>query len=167
MSVAPVPGLFEKHPWGRPISKEEAYAVIEKGEEAGLVHMTSNVKNGHSFICNCCGCCCAVLKGITKLGLRDVVNSDYYSSIDSDQCSMCGLCAESVCQVNAITEGEGTFDVDRELCIGCGVCLPSCPYDFISLVLKQEHERVASPADGSAWRDERSEMRGVDYSSLK
>lgn len=167
LSVAPIPGLFEKHPWGRPISKEEAYGVIEKAEEAGLVHMVSNVENGHSFICNCCGCCCAVLKGINKLGLKNVVNSDYYSVIDADTCNLCSLCGESVCQVDAISEGDDTYLVDKELCIGCGVCLESCPYEAISLQMKPEAERVASPKDGGAWMDQRSKQRGVDFSSYK
>ncbi len=167
LSVAPIPGLFDKHPWGRPITKQEAYEVIEKAEQAGLVHMVSNVENGHGFICNCCGCCCAVLKGINKLGLKGVVNADYYSQIDAENCSMCGLCGESVCQVNAISEGEGTFQVDRSLCIGCGVCLDSCAYEAIALQPKLAEELITSPRDGAAWMDQRSEQRGVDYSSYK
>jgi len=167
LSVAPIPGLFDKHPWGRSISKEEAYEVIEKAEEAGLVHMVSNVENGHGFICNCCGCCCAVLKGINKLGLEGVVNSDYYSEIDADNCNECGLCGGSVCQVNAISEGEDTYLVDKKRCIGCGVCLESCPYEAIALQLKPEAERISSPENDDAWMDHRGEQRGVDFSQYK
>ena len=167
LSVAPIPGLFDKHPWGRPISKEEAYQVIETAEEAGLVHMVSNVENGHGFICNCCGCCCAVLKGINKLGLKDVVNSDFYSDIDADNCTECGVCADSVCQVDAISEGEDTYQVDKGLCIGCGVCLETCPVEAIALQSKSEEERIASPRDGGVWMEKRAESRGVDFSLYK
>jgi Pyruvate/2-oxoacid:ferredoxin oxidoreductase delta subunit len=167
LAIAPVPGLFEKQPWGRPISKEEAYGVIEKAEEAGLVHMTSNIENGHGFICNCCGCCCAVLKGINKLGLEDVVNTDHYSQIDAEDCTVCGLCGESVCQVDAISEGDDSFQVDRRLCIGCGVCLESCPVEAITLQPKPESERIASPPDSDAWMDQRGAQRGVDFSTYK
>lgn len=167
LSVAPIPGLFDKHPWGRPISKEEAYAVIEKAEDAGLVHMVSNVENGHGFICNCCGCCCAVLKGINKLGLTDVVNSDFYSVIDADNCTECGVCADSVCQVDAISEGDDTYQVDQRRCIGCGVCLESCPVEAIALQPKPAAELVASPRDGAAWMDQRGKQRGIDFSPYR
>jgi NAD-dependent dihydropyrimidine dehydrogenase PreA subunit len=167
LSVAPIPGLFEKHPWGRPISKEQAYEVIAKAEDAGLVHLTSNIQNGHSFICNCCGCCCAVLKGINKLGLKDVVNSDYYSHIDDEECTQCGLCEDDVCQVDAIKEGDLTYQVDKELCIGCGVCLETCPVEAIALEPKSEQDRIPSPADDGDWMDKRGEQRGVDFSTYK
>jgi Pyruvate/2-oxoacid:ferredoxin oxidoreductase delta subunit len=167
LAIAPIPGLFEKQPWGRPISKEEAYAVLEKAEQAGLVHMTSNVENGHAYICNCCGCCCAVLKGINKLGIEGVVNSDFYSEIDAENCTRCGLCGDFVCQVDAISEGDDAYQVDRRLCIGCGVCLETCPVEAIALQPKPEAERVPSPKDNDAWMDQRGAQRGVDFGPYK
>ena len=167
IAIAPIPGIFENQPWGRPICKEEAYAVLEKAEQAGLVHMTSNVQNGHSFICNCCGCCCGVLKGINKLGMSSVVNSDFYSEIDAEPCTKCGLCGDYVCQVEAISEGDEAYQVDRRLCIGCGVCLETCPVEAIQLRPKPEAERVPSPVDDGAWMEERARIRGVDYSPYR
>ena len=167
LAVAPVPNLFEHHPWGRPISKEEAYAVLDKAEDAGLVHLTSNVENGHAFICNCCGCCCAVLKGINKLGMSNVINADFYSEIDADLCTCCGSCADGVCQVNAISEGDETYRVDRRLCIGCGVCIDTCDFVAIELMRKPEAERVAPVANDDAWIEERGRQRGVDFSAYK
>ncbi len=167
LAIAPLPGLFEKQPWGRPISKQEAYDVLDKAEEAGLVHMTSNVEAGHSFICNCCGCCCAVLTGINQLGMSDVVNADFYSEIDGELCTLCGNCMENVCHVNAISEGETTVEVDRKLCIGCGVCLDTCMLEAIELKRKPAAERIASPPNDDAWVEERGRLRGVDYSAYK
>ena len=43
---------------GREVSKEEAFEIINKTEEAGLVHVTMNKSGVGHFICNCCGCCC-------------------------------------------------------------------------------------------------------------
>ena len=37
MAIAPIPGVFDKSPLGRIISKEEAYAILNQAEEAGLV----------------------------------------------------------------------------------------------------------------------------------
>jgi ferredoxin len=167
LSIAPIPEFFEHQPWGRPISKQEAYAVLDKAAEAGLVHLTSNVENGHFFICNCCGCCCGILKGITKFGMSDVINSDFYSEIDPDLCTSCGACEENVCHVGAISEGEEAYQIDRSLCIGCGVCLDACTVEAIELKRKPEEERVAPPENEAAWFEERGRLRGVDFSDYK
>jgi Pyruvate/2-oxoacid:ferredoxin oxidoreductase delta subunit len=167
LGVAPEPNLFDDQPWGRPISKQEAYAVLGKAEEAGLVHLTTNVGEGPSFICSCCGCCCVALKAITKLGLTEVINSDFYCEIDADLCVSCGDCGNGICQVNAIGEGEEAYRVDRRLCIGCGVCIDSCNDMAMQLVRKPAAERVAPPADDDTWREERGRLRGVDFSAYK
>ncbi|MBI4830845.1 MAG: (Fe-S)-binding protein, partial [Candidatus Lindowbacteria bacterium] len=44
--------------FGRKITKEEAYKVLDRSEEAGLVHLSDNTQKRINFICNCCGCCC-------------------------------------------------------------------------------------------------------------
>jgi ferredoxin len=167
LAVAPIAGLFDDPPSGRLISKEEAYAVLEKAEDAGLVHLTSNVASGHYFICNCCGCCCGVLKGITKHGLSGVINSDFYSEIEDESCVGCGVCVEHVCQVDAISEQEQTYRIDRARCLGCGNCVGLCPTDAIRLLAKSPEDRILPPADQDAWLDERARIRGVDYSAYR
>ena len=167
LGVAPEPNLFENQPWGRPISKQEAYALLDKAEDAGLVHLTTNLGEGPSFICSCCGCCCGTLMAITKLGLTEVINSDFYCEIDANLCTSCGDCGNGVCQVSAISAGEETYRVDRRLCIGCGVCIDSCNDMAMQLVRKPAAERVAPPADDDTWREERGRLRGVDFSDYK
>jgi hypothetical protein len=77
LTMSPEPDFVENHPMGgRKISKEEAYEVLRKSEEAGLVHLTSNVESGHWFICNCCDCCCGSVR-TAKMGAPDVINSHY------------------------------------------------------------------------------------------
>ena len=169
MGIAPVPGVFDNPRAGHAISKEEAYEVLHKSEEAGLVHLTWNVESGHFFICNCCGCCCGVLRGINDLGIpaSKVVNSYYYAEIDPDECAACGTCADERCQVNAIEEGEDAYEVIREKCIGCGLCVPTCPSEAIQLVRKSAEELVPPPKDEMDWYDERGRQRGVDFSPYK
>jgi Pyruvate/2-oxoacid:ferredoxin oxidoreductase delta subunit len=167
LGVESEPNAFENHPWGRPISKQEAYGLMEKAEDAGLVHLTTNVEEGPSFICSCCGCCCVALKAITQLGLTDVINSDFYCEIDADLCVSCGDCGNGVCQVNAISEGGEAYRVDRRLCIGCGVCIDHCNDAAMELVPKPAEERVARFADEDAWREEIARLRGVDFSAYK
>jgi NAD-dependent dihydropyrimidine dehydrogenase PreA subunit len=169
LAIAPLPGFFDKSPTGRVISKAEAYEVLRKSEEAGLVHMTSNFQSGNFFICNCCGCCCGPLQAINKLGASpsSSVNSYYFARIDPDQCVACGICAEERCQVKAIREAEGTYQVEKDRCIGCGLCISTCPSGAIRLVRKQPEEQIFPPKDEMAWYEERARRRGVDFSRYK
>jgi Pyruvate/2-oxoacid:ferredoxin oxidoreductase delta subunit len=164
MAILPVAGAEPIRDFGRAISKEEAFEILRKSEEAGMVHLTSNVENGHTFICNCCGCCCGVLRAINQLDLPGVVNSHYCAEIEEDDCTFCGICMEERCQVGAIEEVDDTYRVIAEKCIGCGLCVTECPTDAIKLVHKSEEERILPPSDANAWNQERARQRGVDFS---
>lgn len=48
----------------------------------------------------------------------------------NDSCISCGACA-SQCPVNAISEGDGKFEVDAAACIDCGACEAGCPVGAI------------------------------------
>lgn len=166
LAIAPVQGVFEgNHPWGgRVISKKEAYGILEKAEEAGLVHLTSNVQGGQFYICNCCGCCCGVLRSINELGFSEGVNSHYYAKIDEDLCSGCGICSDERCQIDAIEENEAIYKIVQSKCIGCGLCISTCPEDAISLKRKGKEAIVTPPVDEADWNKQRSIDRGVDFS---
>ena len=165
-AYAPVPGIFDNVEHFRPITKSEAYAVLDLAENAGLVHMTSNVEGGHFFICNCCGCCCPNLEAITKLGAlaSDVVNSSYYAEINSDNCSACGICKDERCQVNAIEERKGGYEVVSGKCIGCGLCVSTCPSEAIILKRKKPENIYQPPKDDMDWYVRRASERGIDIS---
>ncbi len=169
MGIAPIPGIFDSSPLGKAVSQEAAHETIKKAEEAGLVHLTWNVQNGHFFVCNCCGCCCGVLRSINEMGLpaSHVVNSYYYAEIDADNCTACGTCAEERCQVHAIQEGDEAYAVIRDRCIGCGLCVDTCPSDAIRLVRKSDEDLALPPQDEMAWYEERGRLRGVDFSAYK
>jgi Na+-translocating ferredoxin:NAD+ oxidoreductase subunit B len=170
LAVAPVPGAFEQGGYGgRVVSREEAYALLAKAEENALVHLTWNAQVGQMFICNCCGCCCGVLRSINELKIPagQVVNSHYYARIDPEVCTACGTCAEERCQVKAIEEGEESYRVIRERCIGCGLCVSTCPSGAMELVRKDEEEIETPPFNEDAWFEERGRRRGVDFSRYK
>jgi len=169
LGMAPVPGVFDDSPNGRAISRAEAYELLKKTEELGLVHLTSNIQNGQIFICNCCSCCCGVLRSITdlKIPAADVINSHYCASIDAGACVRCGLCADERCQVGAIVEDGDGYRVVREGCIGCGLCVSTCPSGALSLVHKPAGERAVPPVTESDWNDERGRSRGIDFSPYR
>ncbi|MGD8992978.1 MAG: 4Fe-4S binding protein, partial [Desulfobacterales bacterium] len=162
-------GVFDNSDRYRAISKNDAYAILNKAEQAALVHLTWNVESGHYFICNCCGCCCGVLRSINELGINasDVINSYYFAQINPDECDACGTCKDERCQVNAIEERDGFNEVIREKCIGCGLCVSTCPSEAISLLRKQPEEIVPPPKNEMDWYEKRASERGVDFSKYK
>jgi len=143
------------------VSQEEALALLAYTEEAGLVHTVSNIIDGVGYVCNCCGCCCGILRGITQWGMPDsVAYANYYSVIDAEVCTACGVCAER-CHVKAISEQGSVYAVNRERCIGCGLCVSGCTSGAASLVRKPELEIVRPPADFATWEQERLRNRGL------
>ena len=165
MGFAPIENYFDDFFWGRPISKEEAFKILDIAEEAGLVHLTSNVKNGHQYICNCCGCCCGMLRGINQFGINDsVARSNYTAVVVQDLCTACGICEER-CQVNAI-EIDNFAEVDEQ-CIGCGLCVTTCPSEAITLQKKDDTLIEDVPVDEKDWLRKRAKSRGTDnYKNL-
>ncbi len=169
LGIAPVPGVFDKSPLGRKITKDEAYALLSKAEEAGLVHMTGNVQVGQIYICNCCKCCCGVLRSINEFGIPAsmVVNAHYFAKIDSGLCIGCGICASERCQVGAIAEAGDSYAVIEDRCIGCGLCISKCPTEAIQLIRKEQTALTPPPFTEDDWFTERGRMRGVDFTAYK
>ena len=169
LGVAPVEGAFDNPSHGRTITKREAYKLLAECEENGLVHLTSNTQSDRHFICNCCKCCCGILLGINELGVpaTSVVSSHYYAEIDVDECNSCGVCADERCQVGAIDEKDDYYEIISEKCIGCGLCITTCPEEAIQLKRRPESEIVPPPLDEAQWFKARGQARGVDFSKYE
>ncbi len=151
----------ERPPHPNDVSKEEALAFLDKMEEIGLVHTVSNVMKGVGYVCNCCGCCCGVLRGITDWGIENsVAHANYHAVIDPNECVGCGTCRER-CQVHAITEQDGVSIVNLKRCIGCGLCVTGCPNHVAKLKRKQESEIINPPTNFATWEHERLHNRGL------
>ncbi len=143
------------------VSKEEALAFLDQAEELGLVHTVSNVTKGIGYVCNCCGCCCGLLRGITDWGIENsVASANYFARIDRDECAGCGICTDR-CQVHAIGEQDGVAVVDLAKCIGCGLCATGCPNGAATLEKRPDAEIVPPPADYKDWEQERLMNRGL------
>ena len=46
----------------------------------------------------------------------------------TDRCVACGSCAEQ-CPVEAISEGDGKYEINPDICVSCGSCADQCPAD--------------------------------------
>lgn len=151
----------ERAPQPGDLTQAEALALLDMTEQVGLVHTVSNVTEGVGYVCNCCGCCCGILRGITDWGISEsVAYANYYAVIEPEFCANCGTCIER-CQVGAISEGDGFSVVDRSRCIGCGLCVTGCPNDVARLERKPEAETVHPPKDFAEWEHQRLRNRDL------
>lgn len=92
---------------GREITREEAFEIIKRAEENGLMHQIPNLDGSGKThaICNCCGCSCLSLRGASMFTNADMVRSNYVSHVDKDKCVGCGECVIN-CPVNALKLGQ-------------------------------------------------------------
>ena len=91
----------------RLITKEEAYEILRRAEDNGLVHEL-NVTPGYddsTAICNCCGCSCFALRIAAYFRAPDAIRTNYIAKVDKDKCVACGQCVEN-CQLNAVKLGQ-------------------------------------------------------------
>jgi len=121
-----------------PIKVEKAIDALERSEEAGLVHTTTNTKSSVSYICNCCTCCCFMLRGATELGHKTLASSRFMAFVDEHCCIGCEECLE-ICKFKALEmNDQGVAQVIQDGCVGCGLCSSMCPEDAISMVLRTD-----------------------------
>jgi ferredoxin len=136
-----------------PITNDEAMEILAEAKAAGLAQTGDNVKQDVSYMCNCCGCCCGMMRSIKKYDIADgIVPSNWTATIDLTVCRGCGKCAKA-CLVGAIhvepSEGRGMrrnwaiLDADR--CLGCGVCYDACRWDAHGMEMRDEPAHI--PAD--------------------
>jgi ferredoxin len=129
----------------RTINAQEALEVLNKAEEAGLVHCVNNSQDKFGVVCNCCSCCCTLLRGITELANPNAVaTSSYIVNFSADECTGCFLCSDNRCPVNAISEQDDIVAVDELRCIGCGLCVSVCPFEALSM--KKRETALSTPA---------------------
>jgi electron transport complex protein RnfB len=165
MAFSSEPNAFDGSKEIRALNKEEAYEVLRRADQAGLVHTVSNNQKGNWYICNCCTCACGILRGIAELGIANVVaSSSFVNTVNEDLCTACGLCMEA-CQFGAITV-DTVAEVNGVKCVGCGVCVNTCADQALILVRRPADEIKPVPASMSDWNMQRATERGIDLSQL-
>ena len=122
--------LAEHGGYARLIDKSEAMDALERSYAHNLVQIGENVREDPAFICNCCGCCCEALQAARKFSPMQPV----------------------ACPIFAISMEEGENGkkkavVNKEICLGCGVCAGNCPTKAIEM--KRRPIQVITPVNST------------------
>jgi Na+-translocating ferredoxin:NAD+ oxidoreductase subunit B len=161
-------GNFDGHPTVRALTHEEALQTIKDVADAGLVHSVSNTQDGLHYVCNCCTCSCGILRGMSEMGIANVVaRSAFVNTVDDDLCQGCETCID-YCQFDALALATDALliKINTTRCVGCGVCVPACPDEALVLVRRPEDEVMSIPSTEHDWLNERAEARGLDIKGV-
>ncbi len=159
LTLGSAASFVTRHGHGRALEQAAALELLERSREEGLVFIADNVQRKLTYLCSCCGCCCAQLQAINRFGLPGAVKtSPALAQIDRARCVGCGRCVRR-CPIQAISLharplAERVRDpraskrplaavVDERVCLGCGVCAPACREGALTLALRGE--RVLTP----------------------
>jgi ferredoxin len=115
------------------ISTEEAIAISDEAERAGLLKSGGIRKENGGVLCHCCDCCCNVMGATIRHGVAHQLRnpSRYRARVESESCIGCQECIDR-CFFNAIemTAVPGSkklkASVNEEKCMGCGLCVIGC-----------------------------------------
>ena len=144
------------HGIARSVDVQEDLDLLQKAYDQNLVQFGENGREGVSFICNCCGCCCEAMLAARRFGaLHPVHTTNFIPQIDERTCNGCGKCLDR-CPVEAMSlvsandprhRKKKKARLNDDICLGCGVCVRSCPQE--SIRLKQRPKRVITPLNST------------------
>ena len=154
------------------ISIDEAIAISNEAEKAGLLKSGGISERNGGVLCHCCDCCCNVMGATIRNGVAHQLRnpSRYRARVESEACVGCQECIER-CFFGAIemkkVPGSKKLKavVDEEKCMGCGLCVLGCEskamiFDLVKppeyLAIDHEQNQTLSPfSDEKApvWRN--------------
>lgn len=163
---APVENAFTGSSDIRQLSRDEALDALRKAGEAGLIHSSGNYRRGIHYICNCCTCCCGVMRGISEFGIQDAVaRSGFRAVVDAGLCVNCGTCLDR-CQFGALSLTDASAEVELERCTGCGLCVTTCSVEALRLERAPQAEGQRPPATILHWMRDRAASRGISLDDI-
>ncbi|MDO9334743.1 MAG: 4Fe-4S binding protein [Dehalococcoidales bacterium] len=141
---------------GRELTYDELIAFLDKLDEFPLVSTTGNSSRMPSILCSCCNDCCGLFVRAARtkpvLGQVPYAKSRFIIQDNPEECTACGICTDNRCPVGAITMkdfpelgGKRSY-TDVEECIGCGLCVLTCPNEARKMKLVRPPEHIPDPA---------------------
>ncbi|MHA2358511.1 MAG: ATP-binding protein [Candidatus Heimdallarchaeaceae archaeon] len=162
---APIENYFQNDKNTKPIAKEESLKILKYTEEIGLVHTTRNTQDVTSYICNCCSCCCDILRGLIEFEQPHAfAKANYVMTVNDELCTGCETCIER-CQFEALEIIDGISSVN-DRCVGCGVCALVCPEDALQLEKRKIEELEKIPISRKEWIEQKAKARNINLSEL-
>jgi ferredoxin len=129
--------------------------TLEYARSLGLTHVTDNVREQPSFLCNCCRCCCELMAGVQS-GFHDgLAKTPFVAKADPSLCDYCGECLRA-CNVKCIglapearprkgaartPRSRRYAQVNTDICLGCGACICACEPGALRLVKRRGYRR--------------------------
>ncbi len=164
--LAPVERAFHRSEVTRPVTKGEALRILEEAVQAGLVHATGNFQDPDYYICNCCACCCGVLRSVVEFdNALGIARSSFRAAADEASCVGCGDCVPR-CQFGALSVNEDVCRVDPQRCVGCGLCVARCRESALSLERRCGAEMSPPPVSRKDWMIQRARQRGISLTDI-
>jgi NAD-dependent dihydropyrimidine dehydrogenase PreA subunit len=127
--------------FARKIDFDEAVEILKECEALGLVHNVDNCEGQIRSLCNCCPCCCVVMRSVMRGETNAGAPSRYVVDFSPEKCDGCEVCL-SRCPVGAWAVVHGEAVVDTARCIGCGLCVTACPAGAIRMVLREKATKI-------------------------
>jgi Fe-S-cluster-containing hydrogenase component 2 len=129
------------------ISRRRALEILDEAEDLGLVHTGTNYIREVHWICNCCGCCCNLIRNLVEEGLDGAIaRANYRAFAARGACTACGACVNR-CPVKAIRLDGGECLLEASRCIGCGLCVTGCPVGALALRRREPGDIRHPPLD--------------------
>jgi Pyruvate/2-oxoacid:ferredoxin oxidoreductase delta subunit len=125
----------------RKIDFPDMVEILRDCEKQGLVHNVDNCTKNIRSLCNCCQCCCILLKSINRGESFGGSSSRYTVTSEIEICKACKNCIE-LCPTSARKLENSKVKVDLNNCIGCGLCVTACPEGVNAMVLRGEAAKI-------------------------
>lgn len=128
----------------RVVGAAEVKAVLKRCHDLGYVHALEMCLQSGKWLfclCNCEPRICAPMR-VYLLNGEMMWKGPEVCAGNTKRCSgveKCGKCLER-CIFNAIEVRDGKAGVNREKCMGCGLCVSTCPKRARSMAVRDDYE---------------------------